>query len=254
MSPLEQNIIRWALLLLSVLMVAGITYVYTNRNKQFTLIFTLLGILFVAIVEVISIVETGLHSHFLGKIDENNNPSIIAGPGWEILLGAWHIWILPVIFVLIIAALAIFFILRYQKKLKIADPFSSSQAQTSPSAKTADASATRAQRLSQFMVMDAAKKETRETNEKLAEALLTNAAYEIKISDLKARVSQLETELQETQKNLSEEIETLQLELNAKHRENDYISSQLSERTHELVRAQEMLEKLASFSHKSQKG
>jgi len=245
MSVLEHNIIRWSLLIISILMVSGITYVYTNRNKQFTIIFTFLAMLFIGIIELVSIVEDELHTHFLGTYNQANLPYIIGTPGWGLLIHAWHIWILPVIFVLVIAGIAIYFAVRYKSHLKT--PLLP-QLQT-PIPPKAD-SATRAQRLSQFMVMDAAKKETRETNEKLAEALLTNAAYEIKISDLKTRVKQLESDMEEMKKNLSEEIETLELELSAKNRENEYISNQLSERSHELVRAQEMLEKLASMQRK----
>lgn len=248
MSVLEHNIIRWSLLIISILMVSGITYVYTNRNKQFTIIFTLLAMFFIGVIELISIVEAQLHTHFLGKFDSANLPYISSAPGWGLLIHAWHIWAIPVLFVVVVAGIAIYFIIRYEEHLRAASIQTPSQTQPQSTAKPD--STTRAQRLSQFMVMDAAKKETRETNEKLAEALLTNAAYEIKISDLKARVKQLESEMEETKKNLSEEIETLELELSAKNRENEYISNQLSERSHELVRAQEMLEKLASMQRK----
>jgi predicted nucleic acid-binding Zn-ribbon protein len=106
---------------------------------------------------------------------------------------------------------------------------------------------TSADRLNAFMAIDAAKKSSQETHEKLAEALLKNASYEIKLSDLNLKTRELERDLGQAQKQLKEEVEVLDLELKAKTRENQYIIDQLAERSRELSRAQEMFEKLMAL-------
>jgi hypothetical protein len=247
-SP-TQDIMTWLFIIVSIALVAGITYVYTNRNRLITFLFSLFSIAIITFVKLVSVVEVDIHQNFLGSYDEENLPYMAAKPGWSLLIHAWHIWILPVALVIVIASVIIFAIWRYKKagspKLAIEPPTAALKTAYTP---------VKTQRLDTFMVVDAAKKESRVLQEKLAEALLTIAAHEIKISDLSTHVKALETELTETQSRLQEEIDTLQLELSAKNKENEYISNQLAERNRDLLRAQEMFEKLAALHRKIQSG
>lgn len=249
MTPVIQEIVIWLLILVSIVLVAGITYVYTNRNRRVTFLFTLFSVLGIALIKLISIVQGELSADFLGKYDAENLPYMAVKPGWSLLIHAWHIWILPVIMISIIASIIIFAIWTYKKsgspKIEIEAPLTPLKTIYTPQ---------KTQRLDSFMAIDAAKKEVKVLNEKLSEALLTNAAYEIKISDLNQDIKDLEMKSENTQKSLHDEIETLKLELSAKIKENEYISNQLSERNRDLTRAQEMFEKLAALHRKMQSG
>ncbi|HEV2524383.1 MAG TPA: hypothetical protein VGU44_04545, partial [Gammaproteobacteria bacterium] len=69
---IPQAFITWALIIVSILLVSGITYTYTNRNKTITSIFTFLAILSVGLIKLIGIVDIKLNSSFLGSYNENN--------------------------------------------------------------------------------------------------------------------------------------------------------------------------------------
>lgn len=243
---ISQDIITFALIIVSVILVAGITYVYTNRNKPITYIFTFISIIIIGLIKLIGLVHIKLASSFLGGYNENNVAYVVSQPGWNLLIDAWHIWILPVAIVAIIAAVIIICTIYYKisggPKIEVltSTPTPSVHVQT------------RSEKLSAFMAADAAKKSSHETHEKLAEALLANASYEIKLSDMGLKVRELERQLSDTQRELKEEVETLELELKAKTKENQYIIDQLGERTRELSRAQEMFEKLMAL-HKQEK-
>jgi hypothetical protein len=236
-------LIIWGLVLFSIVLIAGITYVYTNRNKRITLLFTLISALAIAAIKLIGTVEIELKSQFIGRFSEANVPYIVANPGWYQILYAWHIWILPVVFVTVIFGGLIILIWRLKSEANKTEVLPTA---TSP-IKAGYHSTTRAERLSTFMAMDAARKEAQLMNEKLAEALLMNAAYEIKVSDMNLQLHDLEKSHEELKRTSQEEITTLQLELSAKQKENDYIAEQLSERSRDLVRAQEMFEKLLAM-------
>jgi hypothetical protein len=241
---IPQAFITWALIIVSILLVSGITYTYTNRNKTVTSIFTFLAILTVGLIKLIGVVDIKLNSYFLGGYNENNVAQVISSPGWNLLLDAWHIWIIPVAIVLAFAVAIIISIISFKlsssPKIEVLASPSKPQGQTS------------ADRLNTFMAIDAAKKASQDTHEKLAEALLRNASYEIQLSDLGLKIRELERSLSLAKKALTEEVETLELELNAKTKENEYIIEQLSERSRELSRAQEMFEKLMAL-HKQEK-
>src|ERR1700722_19394180 len=106
-NPTTQEVITWLLIIVSILLVAGITYVYTNRNRLITSLFSLFSICAIAIIKLVSIVEVDIHQHFLGSYDEENLPYMVAQPGWTLLIHAWHIWILPVVLVILIAVVII---------------------------------------------------------------------------------------------------------------------------------------------------
>src|SRR5690349_17407881 len=111
---ISQDIITWALIIVSILLVAGITYVYTNRNKIITYIFSLLAILVVGFIKLIGIIHIKLFTSFLGGYNENNVAYVISQPGWHLIFDAWHIWILPVAFVAVIAIAIIIAIIYYK--------------------------------------------------------------------------------------------------------------------------------------------
>ncbi len=244
-----QGIIMWLLIIVSIALVAGITYIYTNRNRRVTFLFALFAVLGIGLIKLISIVQTELHANFIGKYDVENLPYMAVKPGWGLMVHAWHIWVLPVIMISLIAAIIIFAIWSYKKS---GSPKIEMEAPLTPLKKIYQPQQT--QRLDAFMAVDAAKKEARDLNEKLSEALLTIAAYEIKISDLSQDIKDLEVKTENGKKGLHDEIETLRLELSAKVKENKYISNQLSERNRDLTRAQEMFEKLAALHRKMQSG
>jgi hypothetical protein len=241
---IPQDIIVSALIIVSVVLVAGITYTYTNRNKFVTLIFTLLSIFAIGLIKLIGLVNIKLSGSFLGSYNESNVPYVTAAPGWGLIFHAWHIWILPVAIIFVVAVAIIISIFFY--KLSGA-PKIQVLASPSPLAASQQPLVTSADRLNAFMAIDAAKKSSQETHEKLAEALLKNASYEIKLSDLNLKTRELERDLGQAQKQLKEEVEVLDLELKAKTRENQYIIDQLAERSRELSRAQEMFEKLMAL-------
>ncbi|MDX2164932.1 MAG: hypothetical protein SFW07_05920 [Gammaproteobacteria bacterium] len=244
---IPQAIVTWALIIVSVFLVAGITYTYTNRNKLLTGVFTFLTILTVCIIELVDFIDLKLSASFLGAYNENKVGYVVAEPGWRIIFHAWHIWILPVIGVAFLGLAAIISILFYKlsntPKAEILTP----APVTAPQRTT-----TRSDRLNTFMAIDAAKKSSQETQQKLAEALLKNASYEVQISDLNLKVREITRDFEEHTKTSTEEIEILELELRAKTKENQYVIDQLSERSRELKRAQEMFEKLMEL-HKGDK-
>lgn len=258
-----QPIITWALIIVSVLLVAGITYVYTNRNRRLTTIFTLFSILTVGLIKLISIVHEELSSHFIGGYDEMHMPYVTSEPGWKLLVDSWHFWILPVIFcALIFLGICYAIYHHYQIELAKRKPeikpddgpniSKTTSAVQAASSKTPYNIATRAEKLSTFMAMDAVKHESQHVHEQLSEALLTNAAYEIKLSDLNFRIHELEQELASAKHDLGDEVKTLQLELSAKIKENDYLASQLTERSNELAQAQDMFEKLLALQQENE--
>src|SRR5579872_1167722 len=108
MTPVSQEIVMWLLILVSIALVAGITYVYTNRNKRVTFLLTLFSVLAIGLIKLISIVQIEISANFLGKYDAENLPYMAAKPGWTLLIHAWHIWILPVIMISLIACIIIF--------------------------------------------------------------------------------------------------------------------------------------------------
>src|SRR5689334_6402797 len=114
-TPLMQEIVIWLLIIVSIALVAGITYVYTNRNVRVTFLFSVFSILVVILIKLISVVHVQLGEHFLGKFDTENLPYLVAKPGWTLLIHAWHIWILPVVIIALIAAIIIFGLWRYKK-------------------------------------------------------------------------------------------------------------------------------------------
>lgn len=240
---IPQEIITSALIIVSVVLVAGITYVYTNRNKRITYLFALLSILAIGLIKLVGLVQVKISGSFIGGYNENNIAYVISQPGWHLLIEAWHIWILPVAITLIIAVAAIIGIICYKLSGSPKIDVISTTPVVSQAAPKAMAT-TSSERLSAFMAADAAKKSAQETHEKLAEALLLNASYEIKLSDISLKSRELERELNQVKRELKEEVETLELELKAKTKENQYIIDQLSERSRELSRAQEMFEKL----------
>jgi uncharacterized membrane protein len=246
---ISQDIITWALIIVSILLVSGITYVYTNRNKPITYIFTLISILVIGLIKLVGLVHIKLSSSFLGGYNENNVAYVMSQPGWNLLIAAWHIWILPVAITLLVAVVVIISLVFYKisgsPKVEVLTP------KPVISAKPAMGT-TNADRLSTFMQMDAAKKAAQDTHEKLAEALLLNSSYEIKLSDLNLKSREIERQLNQLQRESKDEIETLELELKAKTKENQYIIDQLAERSRELTRAQEMFEKLMAL-HKQEK-
>lgn len=247
MTPAMQSIITWLLIVVSIALVAGITYVYTNRNRRVTFLFSLFSVLGIALIKLISFVQVELNGNFLGKYDAENLPYMAAKPGWTLLLHTWHIWILPVVMISLIAFIIIFALWSYKKSgfPKMEAPLTPLKTIYTPQ---------KTQRLDSFMAIEAAKKEAKDVNIKLSEALLTNAAYEIKIDDLSQDIKDLEIRSENIRKNLHDEIETLKLELSAKIKENEYISNQLSQRNRDLARAQEMFEKLAALHRKMQSG
>lgn len=251
---IPQAFIIWALIIVSILLVAGITYVYTNRNKQLTALLTFTTAVIICFIKLISIVHMRLESSFIGGYNENNVAYVATQPGWDIVYHSWHIWILPVLAVAFVSVIILIITMLYkvskttQADIRPATPPAPTPAPPAEPAKTMTSS----QRLNTLMAMNAAKKSSQESHEKLAEALLLNASYEIKISDLNLRIRELEQTLADSREELTEELETLELELQAKTKENQYIIDQLSLRTKELKRAQDMFEKLMAL-HKQEK-
>jgi len=248
---LEQNhdLMIWALIIVSISLVTGITYVYTNRNRRVTLLFTLLSICFVFLLKIISIVDVELDVHFLGEYHTPETPTVIAGPGWGLLLHAWHIWILPVAIVCFVFVLILYLIMLGKQstaeKLEVRSPLSSSAMREENKSEQ-----TRSERLNALMMIDAAKKQSRIANQKLTESLLANASYEIKINELNARITTLEEDLQTVQKSSIEQLETLQAELNVKKEECESLDHQLSSTSQDLEKAKELLKKLSGLSKK----
>ena len=242
---IPQAVIEWALIIVSVGLVAGITYIYTNRNKFITFIFTLLAIFTVVLIKLISLVNIKLSGSFLAGYNENNVAYVMSSPGWSLLIHAWHIWILPVAIVIVIALSIIISLIFYRRSG--APKIHVLPSTPTPATVSSRHVVTSSERLNTFMAIDAAKKSSQETHEKLAEALLKNASYEIKLSDINLKVRELERQLEQAQRQLKEEVEILELELKAKTKENQYIIDQLAERSRELIRAQEMFEKLMAL-------
>lgn len=237
---IPQDVVTWALIIVSIFLVSGITYVYTNRNTFLTAVFSFLTIILIAIIKLVGFVDIKLSSSFLGGYNENHVGYVVAESGWQILMHAWHIWLLPVLAVVLLAIAAIISVLFYMSADKTKTEILTPTSLTTPAPKVT----TSADRLNTFMAIDAAKKSSQETQEKLAEALLKNSSYEIQISDLMLKVRELSRELEEATTSYHDEINILELELKAKTKENQYILDQLSERSRELKRAQEMFEKL----------
>jgi len=203
-SGVLQPLMAWILIVVSILLVAGITYVYTNRNLRITGLFSLLSIFTVVCIKLITVVQSRLNTLFIGAYNENHVAYVVTGPGWEILIQEWHIWILPVIFIIMLAVLIIYSFLSAKKQnpeLTLFAPLNTT---------------TRAERLNSFMALDAAHKASKEVHQKLADALLKNATHEVKLSDFTLKTQELE-----------EKAEILQLELNAKIKENASIMAQL---------------------------
>lgn len=249
MTPAMQQVVMWLLILVSVALVAGITFIYSNRNRRVTFLLSLFSVLGIALIKLISVVQTELNANFIGKYDVENLPYMAIKPGWTLLIHAWHIWILPVVMISLIAGIIIFALWSYKKSgsstIEMEAPLTPLKNIYNPP---------KTQRLDSFMAIEAAKKEAKDLNEKLSEALLTNAADEIKISDLTQDIKDLEIKSENIQKTLHDEIKTLKLELSAKIKENESIANQLSERNRDLTRAQEMFEKLAALHRKMQSG
>ena len=232
-------VMLWSLVLTSIVLVAGITYVYTNRNKHITAILTIVSMCFVILMKVTSIVQVRLQSQFLGGYDDANMTYIAAGPGWGILLHGWHIWLLPVFITAFIFLVLILILFNHQKanpvKLEVHAPIQAIEKKSSTD------------RLNTFMMVDAAKKQSRLANQKLTEALLNNASYEITISDLNMRITELEQSLEKNNKVHNHAVEIQRLEIETKNKEIENMHQQLIQRSEELTHAQTLLKKIAAL-------
>lgn len=243
-------IMMWLLIAVSVLLVAGITYVYTNRNARITLLFTLLSILSVGILKIVSIVDLELGQHYIGVLQGSDNTvAVTAGPGWSLLFHAWHIWLLPVMVVSIIFAIVIYLAISYRKsdgpKLEVRPTLPGSS-----SLDTTKSEQTRSERLNAFMMVDAAKKETRVANQKLTESLLMNAANEIKITELNTQITSLESDLEIIRRAKSEQLDTLHAELDKKDKEYEELNQRFLTVTQDLDKAKVLLKKFADLHKK----
>ena len=234
----KQTFVMWALIIVSILLVTGITYVYTNRDKLITVIFTLCAVLVVGFIKLIGVVQIALKTSFIGAYNENHIAYVVSEPGWEILIHSWNIWILPVACVGILASIIIGCLLYYKKsnapKVQVITPLSHQPPK----------SVMQVDRLSSFMAMDAIKKESNDTHEKLSQSLKLNASYELKFSDLTTKIQVLQKDFDEKLQSLDEKNIILNFELKAKTKENGYILEQLATRTQELTKAQTLLKKL----------
>lgn len=215
-TPLHEAMMIWVLMSVSVLLVAGITYIYTNQNRKMTLIFTLASIVGIALIKLVSLVQLILESSFLGKLDENNAPYILAKPGWGLLISAWHIWIIPVIIVLIISSLIILLLFNHQhhaaEKLQVFMPMHLLPQQTSVT------------KISQFMTAETVQQKIKTAQDKMQETLLENASYAIKNNDLTIALHNLEDTLAKVKQEHQAKIDTLKLALSAKNQENKRLS------------------------------
>lgn len=231
-----QPLVIWLLIITSVLLVTGITYVYTNRNWRVTWIFTLISIVTIALIKIFREVDSALHSQFIGRYNGQSTTYIAIQPGWDQIFKGWHIWILPVAAAAILLSIVFYFIFRYIKTAPAPATIIPSSPALVPTASS--------KKLGTFLAVDSAKRESQEANEKLAETLLMCAAQEIQTSDLRMDLRSAQRELEKIKKNTGEKLETLKLELAAKTRENERLSIQLKERAQEIDRFQQMIEKM----------
>jgi hypothetical protein len=239
-----------ALIIVSVSLVAGITYVYTNRNRRITILLTLISIFFVSLLKIISIVDVELGTHFLGEYQSHDSQTITAGPGWGLLLHAWHIWIVPVCTVCFVFFIIIYILMTHKKS----SPTSTLDVRSPIIADTNTGNnkteQTRSERLNALMMIDAAKKQSRVANQKLTESLLANASYEIRINELTTQITTLEESLQIVQTSSAEQIEALQSELTQKNTECESLNAKLESANQDIERAKVLLKKVAELNKK----
>lgn len=91
------------------------------------------------VVAILALISVGytlwihyLDSHFVGTFDVDGLPSTFFRTGWPLMLDAWELWLVPSIFILVIAELSRYAYQCFYKKPSQATAISSPQPTTHP--------------------------------------------------------------------------------------------------------------------------
>lgn len=233
MTGLMQSVIIWLLIIVSVSLVAGITYIYSNRNLRLTILLTLCSVLGIVLIKILGTLSFIFSKQFIGRLDDLGVPYIFSKPGWIQIIDGWSIWLLPVLIITIIYSFLFYY--YYQKK-KVGALLPNIKYQTP----VQQSSVTITERLH----TDSLRSSMAESMEKLSDALLTIASQEITINDLKIELDNKDAECIKSKEAIEDELNVLQLKLSTKNHEIEALTANLEQNALELAQTHEMLEKL----------
>jgi hypothetical protein len=233
MNSTMQPLVMWLLIIVTISLVAGITYVYSHKNIRVTLIFTLFSIAVIGIIKVLGTLSVILSSQFIGRLDQLGVPYVYSKPGWFQIIAGWSIWLLPVLFTCVCFTILFYYYFHYKKE-DIYLPNIKYQTPKQHSSVT----------ITERLHADSLRTSMAESMEKLSDALLTIASQEISINDLKTELENKDAECNQAKEGIEDELNILQLEMSAKNNEVEQLTNELEQRTVELSEAHEMFEKL----------
>ena len=216
------------------IIVAGVIamfYTYGNWRMTLTLIFVTLATVFIA--SEINDLNIYLGSHFIGRYDSLGVPFIVAGPGWSILLDAWLLWLIPVLFGILLSL----GIVKFWQDLSSAKNHKEENSVETEIIIPLNSMA------KQFEA-STIKQELGETKQKLTTTLEFAEQQANEKAALAIKLLELEHEQKKTLEDLTDEITGLNLQLSAKLNENEILMSKNFEQTEEIIRLKQSLNNL----------
>lgn len=219
----------WVWLLFAILLVGVIVFFYTHGNWRITFSFTALTIAIILAIAGVNAWFLYLQTHFMGQFDRLGIPFRTAGPGWDILVDAWPLWLVPM-FLMAAVLILIDWGIRHFFPTKIIAP-------------TAELSEKEAevihpvQNISLKLELKTLKQELSLTQERLAETIELAETQLDKKQYLEARLEQTKEDYSKHIADLEDRIAALTAEIQSfeiTKEELTSISLQQSEEIHEL--------------------
>lgn len=224
------QLLIWGTIVFTILLVGGITFVYSRGNARLSLIFMGLGIAVTALINYVEYLNVYLPSHFIGAYNANGTPYLEASAGWSLLWRAWPLWLLPVA---LSAGPLLFFslYLSIQKRhLKRRSREQHSQSE---------------QRLTkQNEEIERYHRRWHEADEKVKQAAIDKRAFEDKQAQLLIEIRRLQQDRTQVNHRYQAEMATLKQEAETKAQENTSLLQEKKDLEQEIERLRSELYKL----------
>lgn len=215
------------------IIVAGvIAMLYTRGNWRMTLTLVFIALISIFIASEVNNLKDYVSSHFIGRYDALGVPFIVAGPGWSILLDAWLLWLIPVLFgsLLSLGIVKFWQSLGSTKNYRVENSVETEIIPLNSMARQFEASTI--------------KQELGETKQKLTSTIEFAEQQANEKAALAIKLLELEYEQKTTLEDLTDEITALNLQLSAKLNENEILMSKNFEQTEEIIKLKSSLNNL----------
>lgn len=226
----------WVAIVITLLVIALVTYVYSGRNLRQTIILTLLSAVVVGCAAGYDSWSLYLNRHFLAGIDQLGVFYRASRGGWYLLLDAWPLWVIPNLFVLGIYGACAWYL---QKRL--AESAQRKAQDVKPKRQMVGLSR---EMVANQLELDTLKKALATANQKLNQVIYEKGVEEAKAKDLKLKLKQYEEQAVLGKSAIDDNRKALTLEIAAKTKQIEQLTEQLNQQEDELNRLRELLESL----------